>query len=338
MNSGYFGDSFAECLQTYGSKVTQIKAPIGAKPSLSEVEAALKSKKYKMLTFTHVDTSTGVLSDAKGLGELVKRVSPETILVLDGVCSVGSEEIRMDEWGIDIVLTASQKGLGVPPGLCIFAASKKAIAAYEARSVPPNSYFASWAKWLPVMRAYESGTGAYFATPPTNLVYALHQSLTTITTKSPNLEERFKQHLAASERVKRFVADLGLKQLVADPSKDGAHGMTAVCYPDGFGAADVLPKLVKKNVVMAAGLHKEVKDKYFRCVRGSCSVVLLSALIASLTDPPTHSLGCSRRSQYRPHGRNGRERQGTRRLGPHAYEPERGTRRERVQGCERLNV
>lgn len=141
----------------YGSKVTQIKAPIGSKPSLDEVEAALKSKKYKVLTFTHVDTSTAVLSDAKGLGELVKRVSPETVLVLDGVCSVASEEIRMADWGIDVVLTASQKGLGCPPGLMILAASKKAIAKFEARKSRPNSYYASWAKWLPVMKAYESG-------------------------------------------------------------------------------------------------------------------------------------------------------------------------------------
>lgn len=117
----------------------------------------MTSKKYKVLTFTHVDTSTGVLSDAKGLGELVKRVSPETILVLDGVCSVASEEIRMEEWGIDVVLTASQKGLGCPPGLMLLAASKKAIEAFENRTVPPGSYYGSWAKWLPVMKAYESG-------------------------------------------------------------------------------------------------------------------------------------------------------------------------------------
>ena len=265
LNSGYFGDSFAECFETYGVKVDQIKAPIGSKPSLQEVEAALQKKKYKALTFTHVDTSTGVLSDAKGLGELVKRVSPETILVLDGVCSVGSEEIRQDEWGIDVVLTASQKGIGCPPGLMVLTASKKAIAAFEKRTVAPTSYFASWAKWLPVMKAYESGTGAYFATPPTNLIYALHQSLTTITTKGPSLEERFKMHIEASDRVKNFVKnELGLEQLVADGIKDGAHGMTAVKHPSGFKAPDILPKMVAKNVVFAAGLHKEVKDTYFR--------------------------------------------------------------------------
>jgi alanine-glyoxylate transaminase/serine-glyoxylate transaminase/serine-pyruvate transaminase len=244
--------------------VDQIKAPIGSKPSLEEVEAKLKSKKYKVLTFTHVDTSTAVLSDAKALGALVKRVSPETILVLDGVCSVASEEIRMEEWSIDVVLTASQKGLGCPPGLMILAASPKAVKAFENRKTPPNSYYASWAKWIPVMKAYDAGTGAYFGTPPTNLIYALHQSLTSITTKSPSLEERFKMHIAASDRIKIFVKDLGLEQLVADGIKDGAHGMTAVKFPPGLKAPDLLPKMVAKNVVVAAGLHKEVKETYFR--------------------------------------------------------------------------
>lgn len=92
--SGYFGDSFAACLSAYGANVTQLPSPIGASPSRDEIVAALKDKKYKVITFTHVDTSTGVLSDAKMVAECVKEVSPETLVVLDGVCSVASEEIR----------------------------------------------------------------------------------------------------------------------------------------------------------------------------------------------------------------------------------------------------
>lgn len=172
LNSGYFGDSFAECLETYGAKVDQVKAPIGEKPSVSQIEEALKTKKYKVsmfatrkvlsinlivcfcfaqvLTFTHVDTSTGVLSDAKEIAATVKRVSPETLVILDGVCSVGSEEIRFDDWGIDVVIAASQKGLGCPPGLSITCASQRALKVLEERKTPVTSYFASWKKWLPV--------------------------------------------------------------------------------------------------------------------------------------------------------------------------------------------
>lgn len=103
LNTGYFGDSFAECLAIYGANVDQLGATVGDKPTVQQIEEALQKKKYKLLTFTHVDTSTGVLSNAKEICAAVKRVSPDTLTALDGVCSVGSEEIRMDDWGVDIV-------------------------------------------------------------------------------------------------------------------------------------------------------------------------------------------------------------------------------------------
>lgn len=121
VNSGYFGDAFADCFEAYGVHADQLKAPVGGRPSIDEIEKALKSSQYAVLTFTHVDTcafplvvfvssvisrettATGVLADAKAIAELVKRVSPQTLVVLDGVCSVASEEIRMDAWGIDVV-------------------------------------------------------------------------------------------------------------------------------------------------------------------------------------------------------------------------------------------
>jgi alanine-glyoxylate transaminase/serine-glyoxylate transaminase/serine-pyruvate transaminase len=149
LHTGYFADSFADCFETYGAKVTQLKAPIGDRPQLDEIEKALKEKKYKIVTVTHVDTSTGVLSELKPLSDLVQNVSPETLLVVDGVCSVGSEEIRFDDWKLDVVLTASQKAIGCPAGLSILMASGKAIEVFKNRKTRPTSYFGSWKNWLP---------------------------------------------------------------------------------------------------------------------------------------------------------------------------------------------
>jgi hypothetical protein len=149
LHTGYFADSFADCFETYGVHATQLKAPIGSRPSLDEVSEALKKKKYKILTVTHVDTSTGVLSEIKMLSELVHRVSPDTLVVVDAVCSVGSEEICFDDWGLDVVLTASQKGIGCPAGLSIMMTSESAIQSFKARKTPPSSYFASFKNWLP---------------------------------------------------------------------------------------------------------------------------------------------------------------------------------------------
>ena len=124
-------------------------APIGSAPTLAEIEKELAAAKYKLITITHTDTSTGVLSDIKAISELVHRVSPETLVVVDGVCSVGCEEIQFDSWGIDVVLTASQKAIGVPAGLCIMMLSGRAVKTFEARNSRPGSYFASFANWLP---------------------------------------------------------------------------------------------------------------------------------------------------------------------------------------------
>jgi len=149
LHTGYFADSFADCFETYGVKATQLKAPIGDRPQLDEVEKALGEKKYKIITVTHVDTSTGVLSEIQKLAELVRRVSPETLVVVDGVCSVGCEEIRFDDWDIDVVITASQKAIGCPAGLSIVMASGRAIETFRNRKTRPTSYFASWKNWLP---------------------------------------------------------------------------------------------------------------------------------------------------------------------------------------------
>ena len=149
LHTGYFADSFAECFEVYGSRATQLKAPIGDRPQLPEIESALKEKKYKLITVTHVDTSTGVLSEIKGLSEMVHRVSPDTLIIVDGVCSVGCEEIRFDDWGIDAVVTASQKAIGCPPGLSISMFSERAIQVFKNRKTPPASYFASFKNWLP---------------------------------------------------------------------------------------------------------------------------------------------------------------------------------------------
>ncbi|TDL23675.1 PLP-dependent transferase [Rickenella mellea] len=272
LNSGYFGDSFADCLATYGANVDQVKAEVGGAVSQLKIEAALTVKKYKVITLTHVDTSTGVLSDAKAVAETVRRVSPDTLVILDAVCSVASEEIRQEEWGIDVVLSATQKGLGTPPGLSVLVASQRALQIFKSRKSPVTSYYASWQKWLPIMQAYEEGQAKYFATPPVNLMYAFQQSLAHITKGTPSLEQRFQLHRDASRHFKKTVSDLGFKQVPLDP-KFAANGMTALYFPDGLTASDILPRLVEKNIVVAGGLHAAIREKYFRIGHMGLSVV-----------------------------------------------------------------
>ncbi|KAI8384594.1 pyridoxal phosphate-dependent transferase [Radiomyces spectabilis] len=290
LNTGYFGENLADCLTTYGAKVTQLRAPAGSRPSADELKAALAEKKYKMVTVTHVDTSTGVLSDIKKVAEIVKATSPETLVVVDGVCSVGSEEIRFDEWNLDIVITGSQKGLGVPPGLSIVIASPYAIKVFQERKTPIPAYYSNWNKWLPVMQAYEARKPAYFATPAVQLVYALHASLKKIT--SEPMQVRFDKHRQVASDFRKTVKDLGLKQ-VAQCEECSANGMTAIWLPEGVEVAKLVPALANKGVQIAGGILKDIATKYFRIGHMGISVMederqhipkVVDALTSSLTE------------------------------------------------------
>ncbi|GJE91136.1 alanine--glyoxylate aminotransferase family protein [Phanerochaete sordida] len=264
LNCGYFGDSFADCLRSYGANVHELRADFGKAVSQHELEAALKAKKYKLVCFTHVDTSTAVLSDAKMIGEVAKRLAPESLVILDGVCSVASEEIRMDAWNIDVVVSASQKGLGAPPGISVVVASQKALKVAETRKAPVAGYYSSWKRWLPIMHAYEAGKPSYFATPPTNLIVSYRQALLEIT-KDPKLtlEDRFKAHIHAADRIRNTAKELGLKLVPAD-AHNTANGMTAIYVPEGLAPSDIVSRMAKKGIVVTGGIHKENKDKYFR--------------------------------------------------------------------------
>lgn len=261
LGTGYFSDGFADCLRVYGGNVTELKAPVGTKPSLPEIEKALSEKKYKAITVTHVDTSTGVLSELKDLSALVRKVSPDTLIIVDGVCSVACEEIDFDAWGLDGVVTASQKAIGCPAGLSISFFSGRAMQVVQNRKTPPASYFASMKSWTPIMKNYEAKKPSYFATPSPQLVHALHTALSQILANP--ISKRFAGHKAASDKIKQAMTDLGLKQIASKPEEQ-AHGMTAIYLPENVKGADLLPILAKKGVVFAGGIHKEIATKYIR--------------------------------------------------------------------------
>jgi alanine-glyoxylate transaminase/serine-glyoxylate transaminase/serine-pyruvate transaminase len=120
------------------------------------------------------------------------------------------------------------------------------------------------------MQNYEAKKASYFATPSPQLIHALHTALAQILSKP--LSERFSAHRATSQRVKKAVADLGLKQLASDPA-DQANGMTAIYLPENVKAAELLPNLLQKGVIFAGGLHKEIAAKYIRCGHMGVSAV-----------------------------------------------------------------
>ena len=275
VNTGYFSERFASIVERYGGRVTQVRAPVGGRPTLEEVEKALKSDDYKLLIATHVDTSTGVITDVQHLASMAHRYG--ALMIVDGVCSVAGEELRMTDWGVDLTLTASQKAVGVPPGLALLMVGPRALAAFKARKTPVASYYADWANWLPVMEAYEARKVAYFGTPAVNLVYALDVSLQQILAEG--MENRFRRHVAIDSAFTAGILALGLDQ-VPLKSEFAAHTMTAPRYPKGVAAGEFPGKVLKAGIIIAGGLHPAIRTEYFRI--GHMGSVNLGDVLATL--------------------------------------------------------
>ena len=275
VNTGYFGDRFSAILERYGAKVTQLHALVGGRPDLKEIETALKADAYKLITVTHVDTSTGVLTDVKGIAELGNKYGVLTIV--DGVCSVAGEELRMSEWGIDLTLTASQKAVGVPPGLALVVAGPRAMQAFKSRKTPVLNYYADWNNWLPIMEAYEARKPAYFGTPAVNLVHALNVSLGQILAEG--LENRFARHRLLSQACKAAINALGMAQVPLHP-EFAANTMTAPRFPPGISGPDFLPRVSKAGAILAGGLHPLIRAEYFRI--GHMGATTLGDVLATI--------------------------------------------------------
>lgn len=278
ISSGYFGQRFKDILERYGAKVTLLEAALGQSVSIDSIENELKTKQYKALTLTHVDTSTGIIVDPKPIAQLAKKY--KVLSIVDGVCSVAGEELNQDEWGLDVVLTASQKAIGVPPGLALLMASKKAMEVWKNRKTPVPNYYADWSNWLPVMKAYEERKPSYFGTPAVNLIVALETSLKIICKEG--IEKRVQRHQSLAKAFRAAIASLKLT-ILATSNTIAANTLTAVYYPEGIDGAAFSAKMVANNVIIAGGLLPDIKTTYFRVGHmGSVSPNDLLAVIGAL--------------------------------------------------------
>jgi len=258
VSSGYFGDRYRDLLNRYGVEVKVVTAPVGEFPALESVEAALKQADFKLMTVTHVDTSTSVRADIEPLAKLAKKYG--TLIIVDGVAATAGEKMLQEEWGVDGYLTASQKAIGVPPGLALLVASQAAMDVFHARQTPVSNYYADFNNWLPVMQAYQARKPSYFGTPPVNTIMALEVSLVQIIAEG--MPARFARHALMGAAFRAAMTALGLK-IVPLRDEIAADTLTAVYYPQGVDAS-LLGEINKRGVILAGGLHSEIKTKYFR--------------------------------------------------------------------------
>jgi len=262
VNTGYFSDRVVLMLRRAGAEVVDLTAVPGEVPNVSRAAGAFEDfaragKKVKALFATHVDTSTGALCDPQPLAALAEERG--ALSVFDGVCATAAERFEMDAWGADVYFTASQKAIGLPPGLALMVASAGALAAAGARKTPPPLSL-DWQSWRPIMEAYEARRPAYFATPPTNLILALSAGLAEI--EASGMDERFALHERGASALRAAWSALGLRP-VPTREANAAHTLSALRFPAGVDAS-LVTAIGERGVTVAGGLHPAIRGEYFR--------------------------------------------------------------------------
>lgn len=258
VNTGFFGDRMGRILERLGATPEHVRAEMGSVPDLEAIERAVSRGPCKALAVTHVDTSTSVRAPIEAIARIGRKHG--ALVLVDGVCATGGETFRQEAWGVDVCLTASQKAIGVPPGLALVMASPAAMTAWRSRRKPVASLYLDFGEWLPIMESYERGAPQYFATPAVNLVAALDVSLERICAEG--IDARTTRHEHVANAFRAAWRALGLS-VVPKREEISAHTMSAVWYPEGVDVAFV-GRAREQGVQLAGGLHPEFKMKYFR--------------------------------------------------------------------------
>jgi alanine-glyoxylate transaminase/serine-glyoxylate transaminase/serine-pyruvate transaminase len=206
------------------------------------------------VTVVHNETSTGVRSRIAEVRAAMDRAAHPALLLVDTISSLASIDFRHDEWGVDVAIGCSQKGLMLPPGLGFNVISEKAIAA-SARSRTQRSYWS----WRPILEANERGFYPY--TPSTNLLFGLSEALDLI--EDEGLENVFARHDRLAEATRAAVTAWGLDVVCADP-REYSSSVTGVLLPDHIDASQVNRMILERfNMSLGIGLGK-LSGRVFR--------------------------------------------------------------------------
>lgn len=252
---GNFGMRLAQIAEAYGLQVTRIELPWGQAADPSAIEARLKEiAPFKGVLMTHNETSTGVTNDIQALTARVRQLNPEALIVVDAVSSLGCIPLEMDAWDLDVVLTGSQKGWMIPPGMMMIAASPRAWEAHKTAKLP--RFYFDWS----AARKHLVASWQHPATPTVSLFYALDTALELMLAEGR--QAIFARHASAGHYVRERAQAIGLK-LLADP-RYASHTVTAILTPEGIDTKALLKKLHDEdNIVLAAG-QDHMKGKMFR--------------------------------------------------------------------------
>jgi len=249
---GQFGERFVQIAEILGAKVDRIDADWGEAPDFSAIAARVKDKTYRAVVCVHNESSTGIVTDIAAIGATL-RDTP-TLLVVDSVSGIGGIDMRMDEWGIDVLVGASQKALMCPPGLAFVAVSEKATQAMEAASGVPRFYF----DLRRAKASLQKGETAF--TPPVSLIFALHEALTMI--HEEGMPAVLARHRRLSEALRAGCVALGLPMFPAARSLSAT--VTVARVPEGLDGTTIVRHMHSQYHTVIAGQRTKLSGRVIR--------------------------------------------------------------------------
>jgi len=269
--AGKFGERWGSIAKAYGIEAVIVESPYGQPVDIEAMKKKLATEgPFRAVYIQATETSTAVMNDVKSLGEAVKAY-PETALVVDAITGLGTSDLRIDEWGLDIVIGGSQKAVMIPPGLGFVSVSEKAWGLI-AKSKLPRFYF-DFAK---ERKNQAKGETAY--TPATTLVIGLNAALEYI--KKLGRENLIANAALLAEASRAGAQALGLK-LFAESSP--ANAATAICAPAGMDSGAIVKELRSRFGAIIANGQGSMKGQIFRLAHlGYYDIADLFAIFAAL--------------------------------------------------------
>jgi aspartate aminotransferase-like enzyme len=250
--NGFFGDRFADLAEEYGAEVIRLNFEWGKPVSPDATEKALKANgNIKAVLVTHNETSTGVTNDIKEISAVVKKF--DKLLVVDAISSLGCINLPTDDWNCDIVVTASQKGFMVPPGLAMISVNEKAWQAHAKAKMPRYYWDFSKAKDF-----LQKGQTPW--TPAVSIFFALDVTLDLMLREG--LDNIFSRHARVAQTARNGVKSLGLS-LFPD-EKYASNTVTAVNAADKIDVSQLTKILREEYEVIIAGGQEKLSGKIFR--------------------------------------------------------------------------
>lgn len=252
--SGFFGDRIRQMAERHGADITVIEEEWGKPIDPERVATALKQNDYKLVALVHAETSTGVLQPIEDIARLAKETG--TMMMLDTVSSLGGIEIKVDEWGIDVCFSCSQKCIGCAAGLSPITFSDRAVETVKKRKNAVNSWYLD----ISLIEKYWGTERVYHHTSSSTLNYGLLEALLLI--HEEGLQNRFERHLKNHKALVAGVEALGLKMLVSPQYR--LPTLNTVLIPEGVDDLKLRRYLLEKFKLDIGGGFGRLAGKVWR--------------------------------------------------------------------------